>query len=81
MKKRLGKLRGTSQLDILDSGGQSNGGDDSGTELAGGVADHGELAPCEEGGWDEGRGRGPGHPDEEAVERARGDRNRTLFVE
>ncbi|HZD03986.1 MAG TPA: Phenylacetic acid catabolic protein, partial [Longimicrobiales bacterium] len=32
-------------------------------------------------GWDEDRGRGPGHPAEEAVERARGDRNRALFVE
>ncbi len=33
------------------------------------------------GDWDPVRGRGPGHPDEEAVERARGDRNRALFVE
>lgn len=32
-------------------------------------------------GWDAARGRGPGHPDEESVERARGDRNRALFVE
>jgi phenylacetate-CoA oxygenase PaaI subunit len=32
-------------------------------------------------GWDSTRGRGPGHPDPEAVERARGDRNRMLFVE
>lgn len=32
-------------------------------------------------GWDAARARGPGHPDEEAVERARGDRNRALFVE
>ncbi len=32
-------------------------------------------------GWDEERGRGPGAPDEGAVERARGDRNRALFVE
>jgi phenylacetate-CoA oxygenase PaaI subunit len=32
-------------------------------------------------GWDEDRGRGSGHPAEEAVERARGDRNRALFVE
>jgi ring-1,2-phenylacetyl-CoA epoxidase subunit PaaC len=31
--------------------------------------------------WDEERGRGPGHPGVEAVERARGDRNRALFVE
>jgi 1,2-phenylacetyl-CoA epoxidase catalytic subunit len=31
--------------------------------------------------WDAARARGPGHPDEEAVERARGDRNRMLFVE
>lgn len=31
--------------------------------------------------WDAERGRGPGHPGEEAVERARGDRNRALFVE
>jgi len=31
--------------------------------------------------WDDVRGRGAGHPSDEAVERARGDRNRTLFVE
>lgn len=31
--------------------------------------------------WDAGRGRGPGHPDEEAVVRARGDKNRMLLVE
>ncbi len=33
------------------------------------------------GEWDPRRGRGPGHPDGEALERARGDRNRMLFVE
>jgi ring-1,2-phenylacetyl-CoA epoxidase subunit PaaC len=32
-------------------------------------------------GWDAARGRGPGHPGLEAVERARGDLNRELFVE
>jgi phenylacetate-CoA oxygenase PaaI subunit len=32
-------------------------------------------------GWDLARSRGPGHPDEEAVERARGDKNRALLVE
>ncbi|HEX9885290.1 MAG TPA: Phenylacetic acid catabolic protein [Longimicrobiales bacterium] len=32
-------------------------------------------------GWDDVRGRGPGHPGEEAVERARGARNRALLVE
>jgi ring-1,2-phenylacetyl-CoA epoxidase subunit PaaC len=32
-------------------------------------------------GWDEDRGRGPGAPGEEIVERARGDRNRALLVE
>ena len=31
--------------------------------------------------WDEARGRTPGHPDEHAVERVRGDKNRALFVE
>lgn len=31
--------------------------------------------------WDGARGRGPGAPDHGAVERARGDRNRSLFVE
>jgi len=31
--------------------------------------------------WDETRGRGPGAPSEETVERARGDRNRMLLVE
>jgi ring-1,2-phenylacetyl-CoA epoxidase subunit PaaC len=40
----------------------------------------GDLRP-ERTGWDVARGRGPGHPGEEAVERARGDRNRALFVE
>lgn len=33
------------------------------------------------GDWDAERGRGAGHPGEEAVERARGDLNRALFVE
>ncbi len=37
------------------------------------------VAPAEE--WDPLRGRGPGHPDPDALERARGDRNRVLFVE
>lgn len=37
------------------------------------------VAPSE--AWDSGRGRAPGQPAEEAVERARGDRNRALFVE
>lgn len=31
--------------------------------------------------WDESRGRTEGHPDEHAIERARGDLNRALFVE
>jgi hypothetical protein len=31
-------------------------------------------------GWDEERGRGPGHPTEDVVERARGDRNRALLL-
>lgn len=39
-----------------------------------------EIEPAREG-WDPERRRGPGAPGEEAVERARGDRNRTLFVE
>lgn len=37
------------------------------------------AAPAD--GWDLRRGRGSGRPAEEAVERARGDRNRALFVE
>ncbi len=32
-------------------------------------------------GWEPARRRGPGHPDEDAVQRARGDLNRNLFVE
>jgi 1,2-phenylacetyl-CoA epoxidase catalytic subunit len=32
-------------------------------------------------GWDETRSRGPGHPDAQAVEQARGDKNRALLVE
>lgn len=39
-----------------------------------------EVEP-ERGQWDRARGRGPGHPSEEAVQRARGDLNRALFVE
>jgi phenylacetate-CoA oxygenase PaaI subunit len=44
--------------------------------LVGVDPDAGEPAP-----WDAHRGRGEGVPGEEAVERARGDRNRELFVE
>ena len=36
---------------------------------------------AERAGWDEARSRGPGHPDAESVERARGDKNRALLVE
>ena len=43
----------------------------AGIEVAGAVADE---------DWDPVRGRGHGQPDGEAVERARGDRNRALFV-
>jgi len=32
-------------------------------------------------GWDTARSRGPGHPDLQAIEQARGDRNRALLVE
>ena len=38
------------------------------------------VAPVTDG-WDVARSRGPGHPDQESVERARGDRNRALLVE
>lgn len=47
--------------------------------LAAGSVDVDAVAPAS--GWDEARGRGPGHPGNEATERARGDRNRMLFVE
>jgi phenylacetate-CoA oxygenase PaaI subunit len=40
-----------------------------------------ESAEAASSDWDEGRRRGPGAPGEEAVERARGDRNRSLLVE
>ena len=40
-----------------------------------------DTAKSDSGGWDPQRRRGPGHPDEESIERARGDRNRALFVE
>jgi 1,2-phenylacetyl-CoA epoxidase catalytic subunit len=40
-----------------------------------------ENIGVERDGWDEARGRGPGHPDLESVERARGDKNRSLLVE
>ncbi len=39
-----------------------------------------EVEP-ERDGWDAERRRGPGHPDSEAIVRARGDLNRELFVE
>ena len=39
------------------------------------------AAKAERNGWDTARARGPGQPDEESLERARGDRNRALFVE
>ncbi|MBI4540756.1 MAG: phenylacetate-CoA oxygenase subunit PaaI [Gemmatimonadetes bacterium] len=40
----------------------------------------GAVAPDWQG-WDAERGRGAGRPDDESVRRARGDRNRALFVE
>ena len=40
-----------------------------------------EDAAPDRSDWDPARRRGPGAPAEEAVERARGDRNRALFVE
>lgn len=48
--------------------------------LAAGGVDVDAVEPDTEG-WDDERGRGPGHPDHDTVERARGDRNRALFVE
>lgn len=39
------------------------------------------AAEADRSDWDEARGRGPGHPDEESVGRARGDLNRALLVE
>jgi ring-1,2-phenylacetyl-CoA epoxidase subunit PaaC len=47
--------------------------------LASGGVDVDAVQPAE--GWDAARGRGPGRPDEDTVERARGDRNRALLVE
>ena len=47
--------------------------------LADGGVDVDAVAPALE--IDPARGRGPGHPDAEAIERARGDRNRSLLVE
>ncbi len=40
-----------------------------------------DLPTPDRSDWDAERGRGPGHPGLEAVERARGDLNRELFVE
>jgi ring-1,2-phenylacetyl-CoA epoxidase subunit PaaC len=48
--------------------------------LAAGGVDVDAVQPASDG-WDEARGRGPGQPDHDTVERARGDRNRALFVE
>ncbi len=42
---------------------------------------HLEEIEADRTAWDADRRRGPGAPGEEAVERARGDRNRALFVE
>lgn len=44
----------------------------------------GEAVPAAlptDDGWDAGRGRGTGQPEDEAIERAKGERNRALFVE
>lgn len=51
-----------------------------GATLAAAGPDLAKIEP-DRAGWDGARRRGPGAPAEEAVERARGDRNRTLFVE
>ena len=40
-----------------------------------------DRSSAEREGWDRARGRGPGHPDADAITRARGDLNRELFVE
>jgi phenylacetate-CoA oxygenase PaaI subunit len=48
--------------------------------LAAAGVEPGASEPMREG-WDAARARGPGHPGDEAVERARGDLNRALFVE
>lgn len=46
-----------------------------------GLGTLGLPAPTRGGDWDEDRGRGKGSPDADAIERARGVRNRMLFVE
>ena len=51
-----------------------------GDELAAAGLSLADIEP-DRAGWDAERRRGPGAPGEEAVERARGDRNRALFVE
>ena len=51
-----------------------------GPTLAEAGLDPARIEPARDG-WDPQRRRGPGAPAEEAVERARGDRNRALFVE
>ncbi len=51
-----------------------------GPTLAAAGLDPETIAP-DRNGWDVDRRRGPGAPGKEAVERARGDRNRALFVE
>lgn len=47
--------------------------------LAAAGVDVDAVEPAE--AWDAARGRGPGHPDADALERARGDRNRMFLVE
>lgn len=53
--------------------------DDTRALLGAADVDVDDVAPATD--WDPLRGRGSGHPDSDAVERARGDRNRMLFVE
>jgi ring-1,2-phenylacetyl-CoA epoxidase subunit PaaC len=47
--------------------------------LASGGVDVDAAEPASE--WDSARGRGPGHPDDDSMQRARGDMNRALLVE
>ncbi|MDZ7781044.1 MAG: Phenylacetic acid catabolic protein [Gemmatimonadota bacterium] len=72
---------------LVDAGGTEPGADQVTTfrdyvrdVLAAGGVDVDAVEPATDE-WDAERGRRPGHPDQDTIERARGDRNRALFVE
>jgi ring-1,2-phenylacetyl-CoA epoxidase subunit PaaC len=81
-------LAADDQIEALATAGFTAPGDaqvaafrDAVRDVVAGVGVDVDAVRIREDAWDPSRGRGPGHPDADAVERARGDRNRALFVE